>query len=341
MEKMFVFDPRAFAPQLKRDDFVHIPGALNPLFQKRLERQIEEFFHRQQLDAFALGNKQQALYDFVSDEHYQEFLDVVGTLTGIASEQLVISERHIKSYEKDADPNPMPHKDRFATEFAVGFTVRNPGGSNVILYPHSHRGVNPFQSWAEFRNSLTMDQKPTECLRQAQPVRIFDQPGDMIVFRGNDIWHTRENGANTVMLYFKINSFHSDPIGEDPQTSNYREASLVRAAYQDEDLQQCIPILGRQVDCLQRRYNSQWQEVFTIQLFGQDPIILQPHEFSFLQMMDGKKPVHVIMDLSSEGFTLQHLKTLVKLGYVDLLASNQVPCSQTNDTGVTESLGST
>ena len=38
----------------------------------------------------------------------------------------MVSERHIKAYEADADPEPMPHKDRYATQDRAGLLGPRP-----------------------------------------------------------------------------------------------------------------------------------------------------------------------------------------------------------------------
>jgi hypothetical protein len=124
MTRLFTFEPSAYAAVFTAQDYVHIPQGLTEEFYQILCRQVDEHFAAHRLHDFALGNKQQALYEFPSVAQYEEFLATLAALSGLPAERLVIAERHIKSYEPNAAPRPMPHKDRYATELAVGFTVR-------------------------------------------------------------------------------------------------------------------------------------------------------------------------------------------------------------------------
>jgi hypothetical protein len=247
---------------------------------------------------------------------------MLGGLSGLPAAQLVISERHIKGYEPGAAPKPMPHKDRHATELAVGFTVRAPQGSTLVLYPQGERSVNPFSSWAEMRASLPDDRLPPAVLRDVPRVEIRDRPRDIVVFHGNEIWHGRENGANTVMLYFKLNAFHSDPLGEDPRAAFIDRQTHELAQLPDADLQGQIPVLGRRVDYLHRRYNRAWQEVLGVVVHGQSHLTLDAEEWRLLQALDGCRPLHEVLEqVASAGGRARlvaSVRRLAQRGVVDL-----------------------
>jgi hypothetical protein len=321
---MFSFDPREYAATFSARDYVHVPGGLGKEFYQTLSGQIAKYQEVNRLKQFALGNKQQALYEFPRDEDYRQFVATIGALSGLDPDQLVISERHIKMYEPGADPNPMPHKDRFATQLAVGFTVSNPHGSRLVIYPETDRGVNPFNSWAELRDALPPEKLPPHILQNAQRVEFYDKPGDIIMFRGNEIWHTRENGADTVMLYFKINAFHSDPLGEDPHTQRVHETTLQLLTGTDSPVIDWIPVLGRRVDHIGRRYNGHWQEVLGVVVGNQPFFIIGEQEWHFLRSMDGQKPLGAVLEEvagpTNQESLLNKVGRLAQRGIVDLLS---------------------
>jgi hypothetical protein len=323
MSRMFAFDPAEYAPVLARQDFVHIPQGLSEELYEIMCRQVDEYYDANRLEKYARGDKQQALYEFPSHDLYREFIEMLAVLSGLPADQLVISERHIKGYEPNAAARPIPHKDRHATQLAVGFTMRAPEGSTLILYPQAERSLNQFSSWIEMRASLRDDQLPTEVLRNVPRVEIQDRPRDIVVFFGNQIWHGRENGAGTVMLYFKLNAFHSDPLGEDPRTELIDRQTRELAQLSDEELECQVPILGRRVDYLHRRYDRDWQELFGVVLYGQSHFTVDPEEWQVLQALDGRLPLGDILQQVAPSARHEHLlagvRQLAQRGVVDLL----------------------
>jgi hypothetical protein len=323
MRRMFAFDPLDYAPALAAQGYVHIPQGLTAVFYRLMSRQVDEYYMAHRLSEYARGDKQQALYEFPSADHYHEFVATLAALSGLPADKLVISERHIKGYEPNAAPRPMPHKDRHATQLAVGFTVRAPEGSTLILYPQGERSVNPFSSWIEMRASLPEDRLPTAVLRDLPRVEIRDRPGDVVVFHGNAIWHGRENGADTVMLYFKLNAFHSDPLGEDPRHEFVRRKTSELADLPDEQLARQVAILGRRVDYLHRRYTRDWQELLGVVLYGESHFTVEEDEWRLLQALDGQRPLRAVLQQlaapSRHGRLLAGVRRLARRGVLDLL----------------------
>lgn len=200
MTKMFRFDPLAYADVYAEKGFVHIREGLTKEFHQLLDRQVEQHLEKQRLEKFAIGDKQQALYEFPEGGNFhQELVDTVGRVCGLKPGDLVLSERHVKAYDASAAPNPLAHKDRFASEVSVGFSIRVPEGSTLVLYPYDELEVNPFNSSAELRSSLRPDTVPENTLRHGRRVEIADVPRDVNIFRGNAIWHLRARPANTVI----------------------------------------------------------------------------------------------------------------------------------------------
>ncbi len=324
MEPMFNFDPRVHTATYAAEGFVHIPRGLSDGFLALLSRQVEEYLQAGLVKNFVVGDKQQAIYQFPPGQNYHgDLLEAVGAVCSLNPRQLVLSERHIKAYDGDAAPHPLAHKDRFASQVSVGFSVRVPPDSTLVLYPYDELDVNPFNSSTEYRASLSPDRVPEKTLQAARRVEIHDAPGDVIVFRGHAIWHLRERPANTVMLYLKLNAYHCDPLGEDARTPELRRhtEALLRAA--DGELMDAVPILARRVDYIHRRFTRDWREVVGVVLYGEKHFTIDEIELQALRMMDGRQSVRAV--LKSLGERLGHslgcelMRRLAARGVIDLL----------------------
>jgi hypothetical protein len=332
MNRMFTFDPQDYAPTLAHQDYVHIREGLTEEFYELMCRQVDEYYAARRLSQHARGDKQQALYEFPSTAHYDEFRATLGALSGLPADKLVLSERHIKGYEPNAAARPMPHKDRHATQLAVGFTVRAPEESTLVLYPQGERSLNQFSSWAELRASVPEEQLPPAILRDVPRVEIRDRPRDVVVFHGNEIWHGRENGANTVMLYFKVNAFHSDPLGEDPRHEFICQQSRELTELPDDQLLRQVAVLGRRVDHLHRRYNRDWQEMLGVILHGEGHFTVNAEEWQVLRHLDGQRPLREVLEHLAAPTRFQRLlagvRRLARRGIIDVMPAAKV--EQTN-----------
>jgi hypothetical protein len=328
MKRMFTFDPTPFAAELAAKEFVRIPQGLTPTYLDSLRRQVNKNLETGLMANFAIGDKQQAMYQFPDHEHLREFLDMVGKVCGLEPDLLVISERHIKAYEADADPYPLAHKDRLATQIAVGFSVNVPAGSTLLLWPNAERGTNPFNTSTELRKSLRREQLPETTLKGVAPVEIQDAPGDVMMFRGNSIWHLRNHAAGTVMVYFKLNAFHCDPLGEDPRTPEYQARTRQLAAAADEVVMEAIAVLGRRVDYIHHRYNRHWEELTGVVLWGEKHLTIDEEELQALKAMDGKRTVREVIRAVKGGADdealLKKLRQLAERSIVDLLPAPAV-----------------
>lgn len=322
MNLMFDFDPAQYAPALAREGFVHIRKGVSEGFYAILRRQVEEYMATRRMKEFAIGDKQQALYTFPEGgNYYDELLNAVAAVCSLPREKLVLSERHIKTYEDDTDPNPPLHKDRFASEIAVGLSVHVKPGSTLVLYPYDQVWVNTYNSSTELRKGLSSDVYPEALLRSARRVEIQDFPRDVIVFRGHSIWHLRASGAGTTMLYLKLNAFDCDPLGEDPRTPEYRKATEAGLALSDIALATCVPIVGRRVDSIQKRYTRRWEGTNAVALYGEPAFTIDDDEMRALRAMDGRLTLREIvaeMDGAPvDGY--RKIRRLARRGIVDLL----------------------
>ncbi len=324
MTKLFAFDPHQHAPAFRKDGYVHIPGGLDREFFPVLARQVDELLRGELMAKFAIGDKQQALYQFPpGHDYHRELLEAVAGVCGVDPAALVLSERHIKAYESGAIPDPPAHKDRFSSEFAVGFSVRVPEGSTLVLYPHDELEVNPFNSSTELRASLRPDTVPEKTLRGATRVEVHDSPGDVMIFRGRSIWHLRARPAGTVMLYLKLNALNSDPLGEDPATPAFRQRTAELLERTDEELAELVPLVGRRVDYVHRRYSRDWKEVIGVVLWGERHFTIEEDELRALQAMDGSRTVRDVIEAMGSGLPraarAAKIRYLAARGAIDLL----------------------
>jgi hypothetical protein len=325
---MFNFVPAQYASQFAAEGYVHIPNGVTSEFYGKMVTQVDEYMSTKLLKEFAIGDKQQARYDFPGDADYvSELFQAVGGVCGLNPRMLVLSERHIKGYEANAEPEPPAHKDRFASQIAVGISVRVKEGSKLVLFPYDDTAVNPFNASTLLRASLSTDHYPEPALKSARRAEIMDSPGDVIIFRGHRFWHLREMPALTTMLYLKLNAFNCDPLGEDPNTEALRQRTLAAAMQSDEQLGNRIPVLGRRVDYIHRRYSRDWVEVLGVVLWGEPHFTIDGDEFGALQKMDGQRSVKSIAD-SMKGKIdhsemLKKFRRLAKRGVIDLVAAKE------------------
>jgi hypothetical protein len=323
---MFNFDPNRYADEFAERGYVHIPEGLPEEFHSRLVRYVEEEFNKKHLKEFARGDKQQAMFEFLEPEHYDELRETVAAICRIEPSSLTLSERHIKEYEHGADPYPLAHKDRFGSEIAVGFSIRVPEGSTLVFYPKDDLTVNPFNSTAELRSSYPPDALPDEGLKKARRVEIQDRPRDVQMFRGNAIWHLREHGAGTTVLYLKLNTYNCDTLGEDPHSSHIRKSTLSMLDSAPSKWAASIPVVARRVDYIHRRYSRDWSELFGVVIYGQPHATITDREFELLRWMDGQRTVAEIskqIKQSDKGADVQEaIRLLAQRGIVDLLTES-------------------
>jgi hypothetical protein len=324
MSKMFNFNAEDYVDAFAEHGYVHIPSGLPDEFHAQLAKHVHDSFDKKHLKDFARGDKQQAMYEFLEPEHYDELREAVATVCGLEPNSLTLSERHIKEYESGADPYPLAHKDRFGSEIAVGFSISVPEGSTLVIYPEHDATVNPFNSTAELRSSFSPHSLPDIRLKSAPRVEIQDRPRDVQIFRGNAMWHLREHGAGTTVLYLKLNTYNCDTLGEDPHSSEIRQQTLSMVNSSPSTWTAGIPVIARRVDYIHRRYNRDWNELFGVVLYGQPHATITEAEFAALRLMDGQRTVADIssqIEQSSKGGDMREaIRQLAHRGIVDLFA---------------------
>ena len=327
-ERMFDFDPAVYAAQFAKDGYVHIRGGVTPSFHRKVVAQVEESLKTKLMKEFAIGDKQQAMYEFPRDggDYVRELWASVGAVCGIDAEQLVLSERHVKAYEADAASEPNAHKDRFASQISVGLSVHVKPNSTLVLYPYELTETNPFNTSVQLRTSLSPDRYPEPALKKAKAIEIEDAAGDLIMFRGHSFWHLRRKPALTTMLYFKMNAFNCDPLGEDPRTPEIRSRTVAAIEMADALLEKLVPLIGRRVDHFHTHYNRDWVEVPGVVLWGEKHFTVDDDEMRMLKAIDGRQTVGAIV-ASSNGTTdrtgkLEKVRRLARRGVIDLVSES-------------------
>ena len=326
--RVFRFDPNAYAEQYARDGYVHVVEGVNPEF---LEFALAQAKNMIGADADLRewkfkGKKAQFLFDLPSADDWLGVKDAVAALTGLSRPALTLCERHIKVYDANAPEAPPPHKDRLASEVAVGFPLTVAQGSHLVLYPKHNLDVNRFGSTELYRRSLDADALPEKRLAGVEPVRIDMQPGDVVMFRGSAIYHERIKAAESIVLYLKFNALRLDPLSEDPGTALQRAASLKHLEMAaDEELLQLAIEASPRLDRVTRLYSRlEWTPILQAQVWGEKEFVISEQDFGLLKAADGATPVATL--LRTIGYeerefagVLAALRRLVRLQALDFV----------------------
>jgi hypothetical protein len=268
--KIFDFDPNDYVDTYSSQEWVHIREGVSEEFHQVLLQYASDERNKHLLSDWAKGNKEQSLFDFPVDVDYpNELFDTVAQVCGLNRAGMTLSERHIKSYEADAAPEPQAHKDRFPSQVSVGLSIEIPDESTLVLYPEEHRGVNVFNKASDFSASLQPDELPEVVLKTAREVELNDHGRDVVMFAGSSMWHLRRRAARSLNLYLKFNDFGCDPLGEDPRTAELRSRTLsALGSSNGHDLDALTPALSRRFDTMARVYLRNGQELLQAELFG-------------------------------------------------------------------------
>ena len=322
--KVFNFDPADYRAQWEEKGWVHVRNGVDPEFFAFLREFVDRSLEAHHVEGKAIGGqKDQALLEFPDGVDYPgELFDVVATLCGLNREGMTLSERHIKLYDPEADPEPVAHKDRYSSQVSVGLSIDIPAESSLVLYPTDQRAENPFNVSPALLASLDPEEHPSVALKDAEELVIDDQPGDVVLFPGRSMWHLRRNPARATNLYLKFNDFGSDPLGEDPLTPKLREDTLAALA-NGNDLGGLVPVAARRLDTLTRQYTREGGEVLQANVWEQKPLTLEPAEFELLQRADGRRALaEVTREVSAgagqNGFE-RSIRRLAENGALDLV----------------------
>src|SRR3954454_679126 len=318
--KVFDFDPRDYADTYRGEGYVHIREGVSREFHAALVEYAERELTSHKLDDFAIkGKKEQSLYDFPDEVDVGELYDVVCATCGLDRANVTLSERHIQVYEASAAPEPPAHKDRFPSQVSMGFSISIPAASRLVLYPYSHREVNPFNTSAGLRRHLQPHELPEVALKDARELVLDDADRDVVMFPGSTTWHLRRHAANALNLYLKFNDFGCDPLGEDPFTEGRRARTLAAVGAGAEAATPLYAVLSRRLDTVSRTATRDgWREVLEARVFGEEPVGLTELQHHALLTLDGSETVGSLAERAGD---LEQLLRLAELGVIDLVDS--------------------
>ncbi len=321
--KVFDFAPADHTADYQKQGYVHVRGGMTADFHDYLRGFVAELAEHRLAGLAGLGNKEQALLEFPDDVDYPtELYDVVAEVAGLNRASMVLSERHIKSYEADANPNPTAHKDRYPSQVSVGLSISIPADSTLILYPHDHVAPNPFNSAAELHASLRPSERPDVALKSATEVELDDADGDVLIFPGSATWHLRRMGAGAVNLYLKFNDFGSDPLGEDPYTAVLRDATT--AALQSGDVDELVAVRARRLDTVEHIHTRGWEESLQVRIYGETPFGISRTQYDTIAAVDGSTTVGELVRAIAAGGGAEDVRSdlleLARRGALDLVA---------------------
>lgn len=229
----FSFDGPAAARTFAERGWVHLPGGTSPSFFATLVEQIDELvgLRETRLDGWRIpGKKLQFLWELPPGLTIEALCAAVAEVAGFDPTTTVLAERHLKVYDDTAPVEPPAHKDRSASTLTVGIGISIPEESRLVLWPETERGHNPYPTSAEWRESRRTAHLPEVVLAGIAPIEVDLRAGDVVMFRGAEIYHERYRPAGCSVLYLKFNDLGLDPLGEDPRTATLEQRSAELAA---------------------------------------------------------------------------------------------------------------
>jgi hypothetical protein len=321
--KVFDFDPAELRETYRAEGWLHVPAGATTEFVDYVRSFVSDYGPGGALSGKGLaGAKDQLLLEFPSGTDCTgEVFDSIAALCDLERSTMTLSERHVKMYDADAPPRSRPHKDRYASQVAVGITIEVPPDSCILLYPHHALDVNPMLR-PGLIDTLPPEQQPEVVLRDAAPVEIFDAPGDVQVFPGSAVWHGRRNSAGTVIVYLKLNDFGCDPLAEDPHTPAVREHTIAVLGDADE-FTASVPRFSRRFESVTREYSrADWGESVLLNVWDQPARRISEEDVTLLRAVDGIASVEdLIARAGGEAHaTAAAYRRLAELGAIDLVS---------------------
>ena len=298
-KNIFTFNPEVYQDEFVKNGFVLIKNGINADFLavaiKQAEKQKSE--NKDISNQHFKGKKRQYLYEFDEWDFYDTGLKTLAKTANLSEGKATLCERHIKIYEPDASPQVPAHKDRVAAQITVGIPLFIPEGSHIVLWPNDHLAINSLNSTALWRTNHDEKDLPENILKDIEPVRIYAQPGDVVLFRGNSIHHERENPANAQILYLKLNSMRLDPLAEDPSTLEQQITSQqILTQFDDQKLLDCLVEVSPRLEKISRHYTRlYWKEVIQAYVTGEKEFTLSEIEFNVFKKIEGQKTVSEII----------------------------------------------
>ncbi|WP_224368786.1 hypothetical protein [Hyalangium versicolor] len=323
--KIFTFDPGEAASEFQARGYVHVPRGVSPSLlsyaseqQMRFEQEADPSSQRFRERDFVLPDAETTL---------EELFDAVATVCGLDRSRMTLAESQLKGYPAGTNAQPALHKDRFASEIAVGIPLRAAPESRFVVYPDQHLEPNPFVSAAMWHRSLDPSQTPQVLFDGVQPVELDVQPGDAVIFRGARAYHGRTHAAGATVLYFKLNALRLDPVAADPSTRRGRENSLLLVdRLRDEEWLTAVAELSPRLTEVRRHYTRDgWQEVLLASVHGERDFRLTELGFRMVRALRGAMRVEQLLrevDIADAqwGHAISELRRMVRFGAIHLVA---------------------
>jgi len=327
---VFRFDPAVYRDQFVAQGWVHVRNGADEGFLERLRAECRGLARGESRPTEGeplrgkgiRGAKNQYLYEPSADVDLSgELRRLVTGMCGLDGRGFTVSERHIKWYDADADPEPAAHKDRLASQISIGVSIEVPPGSTLVLYPTTDVGVNPFLT-TELRDSLAQDELPEVVLRDTPGVEVEDRPGDVVIFPGSAWWHRRRRSAGTVNLYLKCNDFTCDPLGEDPSTlSRVRQTAEILRGATTAELSALVPVAARQLEWVGTLRGRDGVDRVFAKLWDRAPIQLSESQHALFQALDSRLLVPDDVGAVDRDLILhEDLRSLASRGLIDLIS---------------------
>lgn len=306
------------------EGWVHIPGGVSDGFIRAVLSAANGASPDSLPPTSKGGNKSHILFQFPAEVNYaDDFVLPLSRLCGLNPARFTLSQRHVMQYLADAKNMPKLHKDRYASSVSVGIPLSVPSSSRLVLYPYDGTEVNSFMT-TDLRRSLSPEQLPEARCGQWREVEIADKPGDLIVFRGSRIWHSRRNPQGAMHLYLMLNDLLLDPLGEDPWAAlnRQRACALFKLEQADRDLAVITP--GRQLDTISAHHHRSGAATYTAHVWPEATIFLSAAEEKLVRFLDRGLPyacLHTLVQPSgfaSQGQLEAALQRLITGGVLDV-----------------------
>jgi len=342
--KAFTFAPDAFADEFRRNNYLLVKNGVDGDLLRFAREQLTQCRHtgcNELLAREIKSKKKQYLFELPADPDFlPDLARSIGDLANLSAADITLSERHIMVYDDLASSVPSLHKDRFATQIAVGIPLEPCPEARVVLLPHCARSVNSLdnavycppanqqETRAHGRWNVLLDDAQAIPGKDGDltPVELDAQPGDVIIFAGSSIYHGRVTSAGSAVLYLKFNAMHLDPLGEDPSTTVQRSRSLnLLGLDTDEQLLFRRIVLSPRLQRISRHYTrADWTTILQAYVGGEKEFTISDQDLAFLLSLREQNTVKDV--LLAAGVSEEHLgshvcqvRRLGQLGAIDVI----------------------
>ena len=337
----FTFSPQAFVQEFKSKGYVHVRNGVSQDFLEFARRQLGESrtLGRNEVSSRAIKNKKkQYLFELPAGADFlPELMDAISELTDLPRSEMTLSERHMMVYEQHAPAVPPLHKDRLATQIAVGIPLDSNDQARIVLIPDCARTINPMDHaiYCPSESNANSPSAPKwnlagadypELETRANPiaVELAAQAGDVVVFAGSSMYHGRLNSADSAILYLKFNAMRLDPLAEDPTTPAQRRRTLdVLAHKSDEEMLAAMVELSPRLLRVSRHYTRcDWQTVLEAYVSGEKEFIVSEGDLRLLLALRTRCRVKQVMlgiEIPEEKLAenVARVRRLAKLGALE------------------------